>query len=35
MSPWSMLLEPAILFFLIGCGVALVRSNLEIPQPVA
>lgn len=30
-----MLLEPAILFFLIGCGVALVRSNLEIPQPVA
>jgi len=30
-----MLLEPAILFFLIGCFVALIRSNLEIPQPVA
>lgn len=30
-----MLLEPAVLFFLIGCFVALIRSNLEIPQPVA
>lgn len=30
-----MLAEPSILFFLIGCFVALVRSNLEIPQPVA
>jgi hypothetical protein len=30
-----MLLEPSILFFLIGCIVALVGSNLEIPQPVA
>ncbi len=30
-----MLFEPAILFFLIGCFVALIRSNLEIPQPVA
>lgn len=30
-----MLFEPAILFFLIGCFVAFVRSNLEIPQPVA
>lgn len=30
-----MLVEPSILFFLIGCFVALVRSNLEIPQPVA
>jgi hypothetical protein len=30
-----MLFEPAILFFLIGCFVAFIRSNLEIPQPVA
>jgi uncharacterized protein len=30
-----MLFEPAVLFFLIGCAVALIRSNLEIPQPVA
>jgi hypothetical protein len=30
-----MLFEPAVLFFLVGCAVALVRSNLEIPQPVA
>ena len=35
MSPWSMRFEPAILFFLIGCFVAFIRSNLEIPQPVA
>lgn len=30
-----MLLEPAVLFFVIGCIMALVRSNLEVPQPVA
>jgi hypothetical protein len=30
-----MLLEPAVLFFIIGCVVATLRSNLEIPQPVA
>ncbi len=35
MSPWSMLLEPAILFFVLGVVVALIGSNLEIPQPVA
>jgi len=35
MSPWSMLLEPAVLFFVLGAFVALIRSNLEIPQPVA
>ncbi len=35
MSMWTMLLEPAVLFFLIGCFIALVGSNLEIPQPVA
>lgn len=35
MSPWSMLLEPAVLFFLLGALVAVLGSNLEIPQPVA
>lgn len=35
MSPWSMLLEPAVLFFVLGAAVAMIRSNLEIPQPVA
>jgi len=35
MSPWTMLLEPAVLFFVLGAGVALIGSNLEIPQPVA
>lgn len=35
MSSWSMLLEPAVLFFVLGALVALIRSNLEIPQPVA
>lgn len=35
MSPWSMLLEPAVLFFVLGAIVAVIGSNLEIPQPVA
>lgn len=35
MSPWSMLLEPAVLFFVLGALVAVIGSNLEIPQPVA
>ena len=35
MSPWSMLLEPAVLFFVLGVVVAFIGSNLEIPQPVA
>lgn len=35
MSPWSMLLEPAVLFFVLGVLVAFIGSNLEIPQPVA
>lgn len=35
MSPWTMLLEPSVLFFVLGATVALLRSNLEIPQPVA
>jgi hypothetical protein len=29
------LLDPAILFFMLGIGAGLLRSNLEIPQPIA
>ena len=29
------LLDPAILFFVFGAAAGLVRSNLEIPQPIA
>ena len=28
-------LDPAILFFIFGLFAGLVRSNLEIPQPIA
>ena len=33
-GPLSNLVDPAILFFFLGLGIAAVRSNLEIPQPV-
>lgn len=29
------LLDPAVLFFFLGCGIALMRSNLSIPPAVA
>lgn len=29
------LLDPAILFFMLGIAAGLIRSNLEIPQPIA
>lgn len=29
------LLDPAILFFFLGCVIALARSNLDIPAPIA
>ena len=29
------LLDPAILFFVFGAAAGLIRSNLEIPQPIA
>mgnify|MGYP003336114565 CR=1 FL=1 len=29
------LLDPAILFFVFGVAAGLMRSNLEIPQPIA
>jgi hypothetical protein len=29
------LLDPTILFFVFGAAAGLVRSNLEIPQPIA
>lgn len=35
MNPGSMLLEPAVLFFVLGLFVALVGSNLEVPPAVA
>ncbi len=35
MTPGSMLLEPAVLFFVLGLLVALVGSNLEVPPAVA
>jgi hypothetical protein len=35
MNSWSMLLEPAVLFFVFGALVAYIGSNLEIPQAVA
>lgn len=35
MNPGSMLLEPAVLFFVLGLVVALVGSNLEVPPAVA
>ena len=28
------LLDPAVLFFVLGIGAGLLRSNLEVPQPV-
>lgn len=34
MSPWEYLLQPAILFFLLGVVAALVKSDLEIPGSV-
>lgn len=34
MSPWEYLLQPAILFFLLGVVAALVKSDLEIPRSV-
>lgn len=34
MSPWEYLLQPAILFFLLGALAVLVRSDLEIPGSV-
>ncbi len=34
MSPWEYLLQPAILFFVLGAVAALVRSDLEIPGSV-
>jgi uncharacterized protein len=33
-GPLSNLVDPAILFFFLGLGIAALRSNLEIPQPV-
>ena len=35
LSALQNLLDPAILFFFLGCAAALVRSNLEIPQPIS
>ena len=32
---FATLLDPAILFFFLGIFAALVRSNLEIPAPIA
>jgi uncharacterized protein len=34
MSPWEYLLQPAILFFLLGVLAAVVKSDLEIPGSV-
>lgn len=34
-SAFQMLLDPAILFFFLGCFIALVKSNLEIPPAIA
>lgn len=34
MSPWEYLLQPAILFFLLGALAVVVRSDLEIPGSV-
>jgi hypothetical protein len=34
MSPWEYLLQPAILFFLLGALAVVVRSDLEIPESV-
>jgi len=34
MSPWEYLLQPAILFFLLGVVAALVKSDLEIPGSI-
>ncbi len=34
MSPWEYLLQPAILFFLLGVLAVVVRSDLEIPESV-
>jgi hypothetical protein len=34
MSPWEYLLQPAILFFVLGVVAALVKSDLEIPGSV-
>lgn len=35
LSSFSTLLDPAILFFFLGMVAALLRSNLEIPAPIA
>lgn len=35
MNPLNNLLDPAILFFVFGVFAGLVRSNLEVPQPIA
>jgi hypothetical protein len=34
MNTFSNILDPAILFFFLGIGASLLRSNLEIPQPI-
>jgi uncharacterized protein len=35
LSALQNLLDPAILFFFLGCAVAMVRSNLEIPSAIS